>query len=190
MTLAKWHIDPGDLAVCWSIDPGDSHADAARDVAETAISSATAAEEALKLDIERLERLREAQDEARKPKVVVRIVRTPRGLDLYERAEAAIDNVGDSTATSIGIRLANLDRGIEFSGHVPALRGRGETVVPCKRSGGNAGLPEGNGWVAATIWQDESGEDQAGDLNALTSVSLGETEPAKPPPRARLVRSP
>ena len=25
MTLAKWHIDPGDLAVCWSIDPGDSH---------------------------------------------------------------------------------------------------------------------------------------------------------------------
>ncbi len=26
MTLAKWHIDPGDLAVCWSIDPGDSHA--------------------------------------------------------------------------------------------------------------------------------------------------------------------
>ena len=27
MTLAKWHIDPGDLAVCWSIDPGDSHTD-------------------------------------------------------------------------------------------------------------------------------------------------------------------
>ena len=26
MTLAKWHIDPGDLAVCWSIDPGDSQA--------------------------------------------------------------------------------------------------------------------------------------------------------------------
>ena len=30
MTLAKWHIDPGDLAVCWSIDPGDSHTSPAR----------------------------------------------------------------------------------------------------------------------------------------------------------------
>ena len=123
------------LAAVGAVRYGRRSADAARDVAETAISSATAAEEALKLDIERLERLREAEDEARKPKVVVRIVRTPRGLDLYERAEAVIDNVGDSTATSIGIRLANLDRGIEFSGHVPALRGRGETVVPCERSG-------------------------------------------------------
>ena len=32
MTLAKWHIDPGDLAVCWSIDPGDSQ-EIARDLA-------------------------------------------------------------------------------------------------------------------------------------------------------------
>ena len=25
MTLAKWHIDPGDLAIWWPIEPGDSH---------------------------------------------------------------------------------------------------------------------------------------------------------------------
>ena len=168
---------------------GRRSADAALKSAETAISSATAAEEALRLDIERLERLRQAEEEARRPKVLVRIVRTPQGFDAYERAEAVIENLGESTAASIEVRLASLDHGIELSGRVPALRGRGETVVPCIRSSGTADRPQGSGWVAATTWQSEQG-DGYGDLSAWTSVSFEETKPAQSPPRARLERSP
>lgn len=174
------------LAAAWY---GRRSADAARDSAGTAIASATAAERALNLDIERLERLRTAEEEARRPRVVVHLVRTPRGLDLYESAEAVVENTGASTAVAVHVRLASLDRGVQFGGDVPALVGRGATVVPCQRSGGDDGLPQGNGWVAAAIWQDEAGA-QRGDLDSWTSVSFEEVEPVQRPPRARFERSP
>ncbi len=43
MTLAKWHIDPGDLAVCWSIDPGDSHTGLSRVTVRRYVEAAEAA---------------------------------------------------------------------------------------------------------------------------------------------------